>query len=88
MEYGSDVDNVKALLLDIANAHPKVLKTPEPFARMTKMNDSSIDFTLRVWASVEDYWDTTHDLNEEIYKQFNQKGVNIAFPQMTVYLVN
>ena len=88
VEYGSDVDNVKALLLDIANAHPKVLKTPEPFARMTKMNDSSIDFTLRVWASVEDYWDTTHDLNEEIYKQFNQKGVNIAFPQMTVHLVN
>ncbi len=86
IDYGADVEMIKSLLLNIAQAHPQVLKTPEPFARMTKMNDSSIDFTLRAWADTEDYWNVTHDLNEEIYKQLTQRGINIPFPQMTVHL--
>ncbi len=86
IDYGADVEMIKSLLLNIAHAHPQVLKTPEPFARMTKMNDSSIDFTLRAWADTEDYWNVTHDLNEEIYKQLTQRGINIPFPQMTVHL--
>jgi len=36
------------ILLDAASQHPKVLHDPAPFAHMSKMNDSSIDFVLRV----------------------------------------
>lgn len=88
IEYGTDVEVVKNMLLDIAKTHSLVLKSPEPFARMTKMNEHSIDFTLRVWANQKDYWTVTHDLNEEIYKQINEKGLIIPFPQMTVHLAN
>lgn len=86
VDYGSDVEEVKELLLTIARNHPKVLKDPEPFARMTKMNDSSIDFAFRVWARIEDFWEVTWDLNETVYKTLNEKGLNIPFPQMTVHL--
>lgn len=88
IEYGTDVETVKTMLLDIANAHPMVLKTPEPFARMTKMNDHSIDFTLRVWAKSGDYWTVNHDLNEEIYRQVNDKGFVIPYQQLTVHMAN
>lgn len=86
VDYGSDVEEVKQLLLEIANAHPSVLKEPEPFARMTKMNDSSIDFTFRAWVKFADFWTVTCDLNESVYKRLNEKGLNIPFPQMTVHL--
>lgn len=86
IEYGTDVETVKKLLLDIANAHPMVLQNPEPFARMTKMNDHSIDFTLRVWANSSNYWTVTHDLNEEIYRQVNDKGFIIPYQQLTVHM--
>jgi len=48
VDYGSDVELVKKILLNAALQHPKVLDDPAPFARMSKMNDSSIDFVLRV----------------------------------------
>jgi len=88
IEYGTDVEIVNNMLLDIAKAHPLALKSPEPFARMTKMNDHSLDFTLRVWVKVNDYWSVTHDLNEEIYKQINEKGLVIPFRQLTVHLAD
>ncbi len=86
VDYGSDVEQVKQLLLDIAEKHPKVLNDPAPFSRMVKMGDSSIDFVLRVWTLSEDYWPVTFDLNEQSYEILNANGLNIPFPQMTVHL--
>lgn len=88
IEYGTDAEVVKKMLLEIADRHPKVLKNPAPFARMTKMNDDAIDFTLRVWVESSDYWNVTYDLNEEIYKEVNARGLVIPYRQMTVHLAN
>lgn len=86
VDYGSDVEQVKRLLLDIAEKHPLVLQDPAPFSRMVKMNDSSIDFVLRVWTRADDFWPVTYDLNEQAYEALNEHGLNIPFPQMTVHL--
>lgn len=86
VDYGSDVELVKRLLIDIAEKHPQVLKDPAPFSRMVKMNDSSIDFVLRVWTLSADFWPVTFDLNEQSYDVLVKHGLNIPFPQMTVHL--
>ncbi|WP_294068138.1 mechanosensitive ion channel family protein [Proteiniphilum sp. UBA1028] len=86
VDYGSDVEQVKQLLTGIAERHPQVLKDPAPISRMVKMNDSSIDFILRIWTAREDLWTVTCDLNEQIYDALNAEGLNIPFPQMTVHL--
>ncbi len=88
MEYGCDIDEVKSLLMDIANQHPLVLDNPVPFARMTKMNNSSVDFTFRVWTRIDDFWGVNWDLNETIYKRLSEKGLNVPFQQMTVHIAN
>lgn len=86
VDYGSDVELVKRLLLDIAEKHPQVLNDPEPSARMVKMNDSSIDFVLRVWTLAGDFWPVTFDLNEQAYEALVSHGLNIPFPQMTIHM--
>lgn len=86
VDYGSDVELVKSLLLDIADKHPQVLKDPAPLSRMVKMNDSSIDFVLRVWTLSGDFWPVTFDLNEQTYDALVKNGLNIPFPKMTVHL--
>lgn len=86
VDYGSDVELVKRLLLEIAEKHPQVLRDPAPLSRMVKMNDSSIDFVLRVWTLSADYWPVTYDLNEQVYESLVENGLNIPFPQMTVHL--
>lgn len=86
VDYGSDIEKVKQILLEIARNHPKVLTEPEPFARMIKMNESSLDFVLRVWVKSENFWAVTYDLNEEVYRQLTLNGLNIPFPQLTVHM--
>ncbi|MBZ4651323.1 MAG: mscS [Proteiniphilum sp.] len=86
VEYGSDVEEVKRLLLEIAERHSQVLKDPAPLSRMVKMNDSSIDFVLRVWTLTGDFWPVTFDLNEQVYNALNANGLNIPFPQMTIHM--
>jgi len=87
-DYGSDVEMVKGLLIEIAEKHPLVLKEPAPFSRMVKMSDSSIEFVLRVWALSDDFWQVTFDLNEQVYGAMNAKGLNIPFPQMTIHMAS
>ncbi|MBR3894306.1 MAG: mechanosensitive ion channel [Clostridia bacterium] len=86
--YGTDVEKVKSILLDEAAKHELVLKDPEPFARLTNHADSSIDFTLRVWAANKDYWQVNFDLLESVNKRFEEEGIEIPFNQLDVRVVN
>ena len=50
VSYGSDVEKVKAILLNLANNHPKVIKEPDaPVARLSAHGDSALVFTFRTW---------------------------------------
>lgn len=86
--YDCDIDKVKKILLDAANRHEKVLKEPEPFARLTKHGDSSLEYTLRVWCKASDYWDVNFDLMEAVKKDFDANGVTIPYPQMDIHIDN
>ena len=85
VDYGSDVEEVKKELLAIAREHPKVLIQPDPFARMTKINTATLEFTVRVWAEKANLWGVNHDLTETIYQRLYEKGMISSLQQMTIY---
>lgn len=85
VEYGSDVSTVKKILSDVATSNNLILKDPAPFIRMSKMNDSSVDYAFRVWTKGENYWDVYFYLTETVYEALNKNGIGIPFPQMTVH---
>lgn len=86
VSYTSDSEQVKKTLLDVSNAHEKVLKEPAPFAAMTGHADSALIFTLRVWCSTADYWDVRFDLTQQVKAAFDEAGISIPFPQIDVHL--
>lgn len=86
VDYSSDVENVKKTLLDTAAALPKTLTDPAPEARMIAQSDSSLDFALRVWCKTEDYWDVYFGMNEGVKKAFDERGIEIPFPQMDIHI--
>ena len=86
--YDCNIDKVKEILLTVANSHEKVLKDPEPFARLTKHGDSSLEYTVRVWCMAEDYWDVNFDLMEAVKKDFDANSVSIPYPQMDIHIDN
>lgn len=85
--YGSNIDEVKKLLLECAKEHPKVLDNPVPKAHLVGLGDSSVDFALmgRVNA-ITDQWTTQNELRQAIYDKLNEAGIEIPFPQMTVWM--
>lgn len=84
--YGTDAEKVKKLLLAEADKHELVLKEPAPFARLTKQNDSSLDFTLRVWTKSSDYWTVHFDLLETLTRRFEEEGIEVPFNQLDVHI--
>ena len=84
--YGTDVEKVKSILLEEADKHELVLKDPAPFARLSKQNDSSLDFTMRVWVESKNYWTVNFDLTESVKEAFDKAGIEIPFPQMDVHM--
>src|SRR5690606_33469124 len=47
ISYGSDPEAVRELLLDIANNHPKILRSPGPSVFFLEFGDSALQFDLR-----------------------------------------
>jgi small-conductance mechanosensitive channel len=85
--YGSDVDQVEEILLDVASKNPQVSPNPEPRVRFRLFGDSSLDFELLCWAHrPHDKGRIIHELNREIYKAFGRSGIVIPFPQRDVYI--
>lgn len=85
--YGSDIDQVKSLLLDEAAKEREVCKDPEPKARMMLFGPSSLDFELHVWIETPDVRGKVMDsLNCAIYKRFNQEGIEIPYSKQDIYI--
>ncbi len=84
--YNCDIDEVKAILLRVANEHPLVLKDPAPFARLSKHGDSALEYTVRAWCKTADYWDVSFDITEAVKKEFDKAGIEIPFPQVDVHI--
>lgn len=84
--YGSDIDTVKEILKELADNHPLVLKDRPYIIGLNAMGSSSLAFAFRFWCKVEDYWPLYFQMNELVYKAFQEKGVSIPFPQMDVHI--
>lgn len=83
--YGSDVDQVKQLLVATAAEVDDVLADPPPEAYFASFGDSALNMALFFW--VEEYstlFAVTDKINSRILKRFGDNSVEIPFPTRTV----
>jgi small-conductance mechanosensitive channel len=85
--YGSDVDKVEKLLLEIARSEENVVDKPAPRVRFRNFGDSALNFELLCWVSDPRLKGrVTHSINSKIYKRFADEGIVIPYPQRDVHL--
>ena len=88
--YGSDVDRVKELLLEIADDLNYVVHDDEnmkPTVHFVTMGASSLDFLLRIWISNPgEILNIQDQANTLIYKRFSKENIEIPYAKQDVYL--
>ena len=85
--YGADPEQVLAILVACAKAHPQVLTEPPPGAVFDNFGASSLDFFLWFFvADVSRAGGVQSDLRIAIMKAFKEAGIEIPYNQHDIHL--
>lgn len=85
VEYGDNIDHIKATVEEVIESDTRILKDPAPKIVLYSLSASSVDISIRAWTSTTDYWDVYFDMNRRIYDEFNKRGIDFPYPQLTVH---
>ncbi len=86
--YNDDITKTEEILNDILRSHDKILDNPEPMVRLHTLGESSVDFVVRPWVKIDDYWDVYWDVTKTVKLRFDDEGISIPFPQRDVHVYN
>jgi small-conductance mechanosensitive channel len=84
--YDCDVKLAQQLMIEAANASPRVLATPRPAVWMTAFGESSIDHEIRIWIADPEagIGSVRSDILNRLLDLFREHGLTIPFPQRDV----
>lgn len=88
--YGTDFEAAKSVILNILQSQPDVIQDNPAQAiavYIKELADSSVNITARAWVPEDKFWPTFFAVNELIYKQIPEAGIQFPFPQMDVHLI-
>jgi len=85
--YGSDLEQVKSLLLQVAEREPQICQDPEPRVRFRTFGASGLDLELLVWIADPEIRGRVVDaLNTAIYNCFNTQKIEIPYTKQDLYI--
>jgi len=85
--YGSDLEQVKSLLLQVAEQEPQICQDPEPRVRFRTFGASGLDLELLVWIADPEIRGRVVDaLYTAIYNCFNTQKIEIPYTKQDLYI--
>jgi len=86
--YDSDIEEVKSILLEVANEQGSIKPDPAPRVRFRRLGDSALEFELLVWVQEPALRGRVVDaILTRIVHRFREAEIEIPFPQRTVHMV-
>jgi len=91
--YGSDMEKVTEILLDIAREAAEktswVMTDPAPSVYFLEFGESSLNGRLLLWTYYYDYeWDVKDWVNRRIARRFKEEKIEIPFRQLDIWMRN
>lgn len=80
IDYGADIDKAIVALKSAAAEHPLVMASPEPWAKVVNLNDSSVDLELRAWCKASDYRALKVSISQPVKQALDKAGIGIPYP--------
>lgn len=86
ISYDDDIEKTHKVLEKLVKEDERILKEPNYAIVLSKLNDSSIDFTVRAWAKTSDFWGVYFDMQKKVKLEFDKNKISIPYPQRDVHL--
>jgi small conductance mechanosensitive channel len=80
VDYASDIKKTKEIFMKLMLEDDEILKDPAPTVNLSELADSSINFAVRPWTTVENYWSVYFRMLEEGKKALDAAGIEIPYP--------
>ena len=80
VSYDADIKQTKDVLMHVLASNPKVLQDPAPSVNVSELADSSVNFAVRPYATVTDYWDVYFGVTEACKLALDAAGIEIPYP--------
>jgi len=77
LSYETNIKTAKEIVLQVMQAHPKVLKTPAPTVSVRDLSDSAIHLSIKPWSKNIDFGDMSSDILENCKAAFDEAGIVI-----------
>ena len=82
--YASDLKQVEEVLAQVNAADTRIHQDPAPVIKVSNLNQSSVDFVVRIWCDSSDLWTLRLDLNRQVKDNFDAQKIEIPFPTTTI----
>ncbi len=86
--YDDNIKTAQNIILDVLKNDPRVVQDPAPDVFVNELAASSVNLTIRAWASKDDYWAARNSLQQEIKIALDKAGINIPFPQQEMRIIS
>jgi small conductance mechanosensitive channel len=84
--YTADIDHARKVVSEVVEATPMIDLSLGYDIFVKKLNDSSVDFAVRVWTENANYWPAFFHITEQVKKAFDKASIGIPYPQMDVHM--
>jgi len=81
--YETDINAALALIAQVLQSNPKVLRDPAPFIQTSVLGSWSVSIAVKPWTAVPDYGAVTGEVNAALLESFRARGIVMPVPQPT-----
>jgi small conductance mechanosensitive channel len=86
ISYKADLKLAKETSLNLLKEDSATMKNKELDVFVAELGNSAVILNLRCYVKSEDYWPTRSRVLEAVKLAFDEKGIEIPYPQMDVYV--
>ena len=88
IRYSDDADKAIGIIRNLSEEHPLTLKKPSSDIFVDNLGDNAVNISVRIWVPSTEWYDVRKELLWKIKVALEEEGIEIAFPQRTVWFAN
>jgi len=88
IRYSDDADQAISIIKKLIEDQPLALKNPSPQIFVDTLGDNAVNIVVRMWTPSREWYGMKMEMLWKIKKALENEGIEIAFPQRTVWFAN